>query len=178
LRDRAVEFGAISINGLVTDVVLPEGNSATAPYTIKYSNYDGKKTGTPETLEVDMIVGADGANSRVAKAIDAGEYNYAIAFQERIRIDDEKMAFYENLAGTQFICFKRTKPEILTHLWGSQRCTLATTCRLTFTVGFSPSTTTWASALAPSSTGLPSRSTRTPRASAPARRSRAARSSR
>ena len=65
LRDRAVEFGAISINGLVTDVVLPEGNSATAPYTIKYSNYDGKKTGTPETLEVDMFVGAGGANSRL-----------------------------------------------------------------------------------------------------------------
>jgi geranylgeranyl reductase len=67
-----------------------------------------------------MIVGADGANSRVAKAIDAGEYNYAIAFQERIRIDDEKMAFYENLAGTQFTCFNRTKVQILTHLWGPQ----------------------------------------------------------
>jgi len=98
LRDRAVEFGATAINGLVTDIVLPEDNSPTAPYTIKYSNYDGKKTGTPETLEVDLVVGADGANSRVAKAIDAGEYNYAIAFQERIKIDDEKMAFYENLA--------------------------------------------------------------------------------
>lgn len=28
----------------------------------------------------------------------AGEYNYAIAFQERIKISDEKMAFYEELA--------------------------------------------------------------------------------
>lgn len=27
------------------------------------------------------MVGADGANSRVAKDIDAGEYDYAIAFQ-------------------------------------------------------------------------------------------------
>merc|ERR1712216_1007126 len=91
-------MGATAINGLVTDIVLPEDNSPTAPYTIKYSNYDGKKTGTPETLEVDIVIGADGANSRVAKAIEAGEYNYAIAFQERIKIDDEKMAFYENLA--------------------------------------------------------------------------------
>lgn len=33
-----------------------------------------------------MVIGADGANSRVAKEIDAGEYDYAIAFQERIRI--------------------------------------------------------------------------------------------
>jgi len=97
LRDRAVEFGATAINGLVTDIVIDKEDKE-APYIVKYSNYDGKKTGTPEQLEVDLIVGADGANSRVAKAMDAGEYNYAIAFQERIKIDDEKMAFYENLA--------------------------------------------------------------------------------
>jgi geranylgeranyl reductase len=30
--------------------------------------------------------------------LDAGEYNYAIAFQERIKISDEKMKFYEELA--------------------------------------------------------------------------------
>jgi len=39
--------------------------------------------GTPTTLEVDIVLGADGANSRVAKDIDAGEYDYAIAFQVR-----------------------------------------------------------------------------------------------
>ena len=33
-----------------------------------------------------------------AQAINAGEYNFAIAFQERIKIDEEKMAFYEDLA--------------------------------------------------------------------------------
>ena len=49
-------------------------------------------------MEADLIIGADGANSRVAKATDAGEYNYAIAFQERIEISDEKMKFYEELA--------------------------------------------------------------------------------
>ena len=92
-----MEFGATAVNGLVTDIVINE-EDVNAPYLVKYSNYDGKKTGTPEELEVDMIVGADGANSRVAKAMNAGEYNYAIAFQERIKIDDEKMAFYENLA--------------------------------------------------------------------------------
>ena len=47
---------------------------------------------------MDVIIGADGANSRVAKAIDAGEYNFAIAFQERIKISDEKMEFYDELA--------------------------------------------------------------------------------
>lgn len=44
----------------------------TDPYTIHYSNYNGQKVGKPEKLEVDMIIGGDGANSRVAKAIDAG----------------------------------------------------------------------------------------------------------
>jgi 2-polyprenyl-6-methoxyphenol hydroxylase-like FAD-dependent oxidoreductase len=39
------------------------------------------QVGVPSTLEVDMVIGADGANSRVAKDIDAGEYDYAIAFQ-------------------------------------------------------------------------------------------------
>ena len=49
-------------------------------------------------FQVDVVIGADGANSRVAKEIDAGEYDYAIAFQERIRIPDEKMDYYKDLA--------------------------------------------------------------------------------
>ena len=49
-------------------------------------------------FQVDAVIGADGANSRVAKEIDAGEYDYAIAFQERIRIPDEKMDYYKDLA--------------------------------------------------------------------------------
>ena len=52
-------------------------------YTIKYANADNTKTSS----EFDYVIGADGANSRVAKAIDAGEYNYAIAFQERIKVN-------------------------------------------------------------------------------------------
>jgi geranylgeranyl reductase len=59
---------------------------------------DGSLEGKAGTLEVDLVVGADGANSRVAKAIDAGDYNYAIAFQERISLPDDKMAYYEDLA--------------------------------------------------------------------------------
>ena len=49
-------------------------------------------------MQVDAVIGADGANSRVAKEIDAGEYDYAIAFQERIRIPDDKMDYYKDLA--------------------------------------------------------------------------------
>merc|ERR1739841_295818 len=50
------------------------------------------------TLAVDLIIGADGANSRVAKAMDAGDYNVAIAFQERIKLPAEEMTYYEDLA--------------------------------------------------------------------------------
>merc|ERR1719271_168754 len=69
------------------------------PYTLRYNEYDGNsKVGTRKEMEVDVIIGADGANSRVADAIDAGEYNYAIAFQERIKISDELMKRYEEMA--------------------------------------------------------------------------------
>merc|ERR1719389_268770 len=96
LRDRAVEYGAIPVNGLVQDIELP--TTADGPYTVRYSRYDGKSKGTPSTAEFDIIVGADGANSRTAKAIDAGQYNFAIAFQERIKIPQDKMEYYKDLA--------------------------------------------------------------------------------
>ena len=96
LRDRAVEYGAVPVNGLVQDIELPE--TPDGPYTVRYSRYDGKSKGTPSTAEFDIIVGADGANSRTAKAIDAGQYNFAIAFQERIKIPQDKMEYYKDLA--------------------------------------------------------------------------------
>ena len=39
------------------------------------------KSSLTRRLQVDIVIGADGANSRVAKEIDAGDYDYAIAFQ-------------------------------------------------------------------------------------------------
>ncbi|XP_023515407.1 geranylgeranyl diphosphate reductase, chloroplastic [Cucurbita pepo subsp. pepo] len=98
LRERAAENGANVINGLVMKLDLPKERNS--PYVLHYTSYDGKKGGVGEkkTLEVDAVIGADGANSRVAKAIDAGDYDYAIAFQERIKIPDDKMVYYENLA--------------------------------------------------------------------------------
>merc|ERR1712071_489429 len=58
----------------------------------------GNPAGIAKSMKVDVIIGGDGANSRVAKAMDAGLYNFAIAFQERIKISEEKMAFYEEMA--------------------------------------------------------------------------------
>ncbi|MFM8974714.1 MAG: geranylgeranyl reductase, partial [Vulcanococcus sp.] len=97
LRNRAAELGAQLVNGLVTKI--DTGANRQGPYTLTYSDYsEGEATGVARTLEVDVIVGADGANSRVAKAMDAGDYNVAIAFQERIRLPAEEMSYYEDLA--------------------------------------------------------------------------------
>jgi geranylgeranyl reductase len=100
LRDRAIEYGAEAINGLVTSIDIPANHKTTEePYTINYLEFtEGSAAGEAKTMDVDVIVGADGANSRVAKCMDAGLYNFAIAFQERIKISDDKMKFYEEMA--------------------------------------------------------------------------------
>ena len=95
LRNRAKGLGANLINGLFMRMDV----NADGPITLHYNLYEeNAKIGTPTTLEVDMVIGGDGANSRVAKEIDAGEADYAIAFQERIRIPDDKMEYYKDLA--------------------------------------------------------------------------------
>jgi geranylgeranyl reductase len=97
LRERAEKLGTNVINGTVYQLDIPSTDRES--YTLHYadhSNSSGK--GEMKTLKVDVVIGADGANSRIAKAIDAGDYNYAIAFQERIRLPEDKMAYYEELA--------------------------------------------------------------------------------
>lgn len=158
LRDRAIEYGAEPINGLVTSIDIPANHKTTEePYTINYLEFtEGSAAGEAKTMDVDVIVGADGANSRVAKCMDAGLYNFAIAFQERIKISDDKMKFYEEMA--EMYVGDDVSP--------------------TSTAGSSPSTTTSVSAPAPSSTVPPSSSTRRPSATVPVRRLPVARSSR
>jgi geranylgeranyl diphosphate/geranylgeranyl-bacteriochlorophyllide a reductase len=97
MRDRAAKLGANLINGTVYQLDIPSNNKD--PYTLHYADHSGGNAqGVMKTLKVDVVIGADGANSRVAKAIDAGDYNYAIAFQERIKLPEDKMAYYEDLA--------------------------------------------------------------------------------
>ncbi|RWW22096.1 hypothetical protein GW17_00013736 [Ensete ventricosum] len=98
LRGRAAEAGASVINGLFLRLEQPEGPGG--PYRIHYNEFSpaGGGTGERRTAEVDAVVGADGANSRVAKSIGAGEYEYAIAFQERVRIPETKMEYYKERA--------------------------------------------------------------------------------
>jgi geranylgeranyl diphosphate/geranylgeranyl-bacteriochlorophyllide a reductase len=97
LRDRAISLGAKIINGIVNKMEIP--SSTTAPYVLHYADFSsGNTEGEMKSLEVDLVIGADGANSRIAKEMDAGDYNFAIAFQERIRLPDAQMSYYEDLA--------------------------------------------------------------------------------
>ncbi|KAL7606057.1 hypothetical protein Lser_V15G18381 [Lactuca serriola] len=102
LRDRAAASGATIINGFFVKIDKPQEKKA--PYVLYYNAYNGKRGSAGErmSIEVDAIIGADGANSRVAKSIEAGDYEYAIAFQERVKIPEDKMHYYENLAELYF----------------------------------------------------------------------------
>lgn len=91
LRSRAETKGATVLKALVTNLEVP--TSAGAPYVVNYTTNNSR-----QSLAVDVVIGADGANSRVAKSIHAGNYACAIAFQERIRLPDHKMEYYQNLA--------------------------------------------------------------------------------
>ena len=64
LRDRAISLGATAINALVTEIKVP--TTSDGKYTIEFAKIDSN---TKESLQFDYIIGADGANSRVAKAI-------------------------------------------------------------------------------------------------------------
>ncbi|KAJ0890528.1 putative geranylgeranyl diphosphate reductase [Helianthus annuus] len=91
LRSRAESKGVTLVKALVTNLDVPF--QPNQPYIVNYTVNNRMKY-----LPVDVVVGADGANSRVAKAIGAGDYACAIAFQERIKLPDDKMEYYENLA--------------------------------------------------------------------------------
>merc|ERR1711933_472033 len=100
LRNRSAENGCNLINGLFMSMKQPEEKDA--PYVLTYNDFGddegSARKGEKKTLEVDVVIGADGANSRVAKEIEAGDYEYAIAFQERMSIPEDKMEYYKERA--------------------------------------------------------------------------------
>merc|ERR1719379_3337818 len=70
LRQRAVKNGAKTINGLFINMEMKEGPQG--PITLHYNDFEAEgardvKAGIPAEIEVDCVIGADGANSRVAK---------------------------------------------------------------------------------------------------------------
>ncbi len=97
LRNRARQKGAELIHGKVMHLEVPQNGRD--PYVLHYVDFSsGLPQGVPRSLTVDVVIGADGFHSKVAEAIGAGDYNYALAFQERIRLPEDKMAYYEERA--------------------------------------------------------------------------------
>ncbi|KAI9116812.1 hypothetical protein K1719_012178 [Acacia pycnantha] len=92
LRSRAQSASSNLIAGLISNLEVP--TSPISPYIVYYT----AKNNTRLSIVVNVVISADGANSRVAKSMDAGSYTCAIAFQERIKLPDEKMEYYDNLA--------------------------------------------------------------------------------
>ena len=83
LRKRAEANGTKLVNGQM--LRMDEPTSPDGTYAVHFSNYDESedgRTGKPDTIEVDIVIGADGANSRVAKEMGAGEYDYSYEVEE------------------------------------------------------------------------------------------------
>lgn len=59
--------GTEAINGLVTQIDVPADKDS-GKYKIHFARYsEGSKGGVKDSAEFDLIIGSDGANSRVAK---------------------------------------------------------------------------------------------------------------
>lgn len=62
--------GTEAINGLVTSIDVPADKDS-GKYKINFTRYTPEaKGGVKDSEEFDLIIGSDGANSRVAKVID------------------------------------------------------------------------------------------------------------
>jgi geranylgeranyl reductase len=91
-RDRAKRNDATLNYGLFIGIILPQSfeGSYVLTFVIMSNNVSDSESdvrkGMKKTLEVDMVIGADGANSRVMKDIEAN-------LQEHTRAWDEKMEY-------------------------------------------------------------------------------------
>ncbi|MCA9875557.1 MAG: geranylgeranyl diphosphate reductase [Anaerolineales bacterium] len=90
LRQRAVAAGARLVEGRLLELeIAPDGVVAT---------YRDKESGQKQTLQAEVVIGADGAYSTTAKLLGLPRLPRCIAIQERIRLAPEKMAAWEDTA--------------------------------------------------------------------------------
>lgn len=90
LRQQAVDKGAQLLEGKLLDLQIePDGVTVT---------YREKGNSVKETMQVEVVIGADGAYSATAQALGLPKLPRCIAIQERIRLPEEKMKRWEDLA--------------------------------------------------------------------------------
>ena len=123
-RDRAIEYGAESINGLVRSIdVSIDHKTNESQYTLNYQEFNGN---LPQELpKVWMLISSSELIEPThvfPKLMDAGQYNFAIAFQKVSRFPKRRWNS--------------------TRRW--QRCMLATMFSPIFPDGFSLNMTTLA----------------------------------
>ncbi len=89
IRQQAVDAGAELIEGKFTSMrVHTQGAQVT---------YEDKRQNA-HTVEVDAVIGADGAYSSVAKSLGLERLPMAVAYQERIHLPPHAMAYWEKRA--------------------------------------------------------------------------------
>jgi geranylgeranyl reductase len=91
LRSRAVRSGAGLIEGKLTALSV-EANGVRVSYTRK----NRRET---ETIDAEVVIGADGAYSTTAKLLGQPRLPQCVAIQERIQLPPDKMARWEDTAG-------------------------------------------------------------------------------
>jgi len=103
--DRAKRNDTTPNNGLFIGIMLPQSckESYVLIYVLIYNNVSDSegdvRKGAKKTPEVDMVMSADGANSRVVKKIDkkkieAGSYECIIFLRKYTGTGEEKMKYY------------------------------------------------------------------------------------
>jgi len=90
LREKAQQAGAeLREAAFVSQETQPDGT-----VRVKTRRRDGRE----EYLTCDVLIGADGAGSAVAKSVGRPAVRHASAIQERLQLPDEAMEFYANRA--------------------------------------------------------------------------------
>lgn len=93
LREKAVESGVILINAAFTTLNPPIPPFLKGDKNIRVTFKHGDKE---DSIEVDAVIAADGANSIVAREIGAERPQLYLAVQEKVELAGEAKRFYED----------------------------------------------------------------------------------
>jgi len=97
LRERAVQAGARLIEGVFTGFSKKESTSPRPLFSKEGEiKINFKQREKEESIEVDAVIAADGANSTVAKQVGAERPQVYLAVQEKVQLTGKAKKFYED----------------------------------------------------------------------------------